>query len=523
VSKNTSIENLFCGHNLLTGLDVTKNTELKHLGCSNNELTALNLSNNIMLTHLGCTDNLLTALDVSKNINLSFINCYNNKITNLDVSNNTLLEGLYCTKNHLLELNVAHADLSGTTGYFYVSGYEVYNSGLQCAKNRLTALDTSQNSALRIVDCSTNFLTGLDVSANHALIRLICVYNYIQSADDVIGWRTIPVLNLGSSFRFTPQNSGAPPIGLDVTDDFIDLNFRAAVYETIGKTAPEPIYTDDVFWIEILDVPDRGIQSMAGLEWFVNLEHLHCEHNQLEVLDLSKNTALVSLDCYSNKLTKMNVSAYINFDLIRLYCYDNYLRDPNEFIAWRARGLVINSPGNLNSGTYRFYNQNALPSFRVTGVIKSYCPQYSAIIRLMQDGYVVYGTTTKVGSGYGQVSQPFAFEAVEAGIYTLVVRKTAHTTFTVQMVTVGDEDVDLTQDDREEVRLITLLCGDINGDGEINQLDLNILWDPSNYNRRVDDGALNGCDLNGDGEVNQLDLNILWMPENYNKGAILIE
>ena len=30
------------------------------------------------------------------------------------------------------------------------------------------------------------------------------------------------------------------------------------------------------------------------------------------------------------------------------------------------------------------------------------------------------------------------------------------------------------------------------------------------------------CDLNGDGEVNQLDLNILWQPMNYNKGAVVI-
>jgi len=92
----------------------------------------------------------------------------------------------------------------------------------------------------------------------------------------------------------------------------------------------------------------------------------------------------------------------------------------------------------------------------------------------------------------------------------------------VNDVVVGEDDLDLSKDSRDAVKIITLLCGDINGDDAINSADLNILWWSINYNKRVSEGADPRCDLNGDGEVNQLDLNILWMPMNYNKGAVVI-
>ncbi|MDR1692309.1 MAG: cellulase family glycosylhydrolase [Oscillospiraceae bacterium] len=64
---------------------------------------------------------------------------------------------------------------------------------------------------------------------------------------------------------------------------------------------------------------------------------------------------------------------------------------------------------------------------------------------------------------------------------------------------------------------------DINGDGRINQSDLNILWLPGNYNKNTADADEPRCDINGDGIINQSDLNILWLPSNYNKSLPAIE
>ncbi|MCL1874517.1 MAG: dockerin type I domain-containing protein, partial [Clostridiales bacterium] len=104
-----------------------------------------------------------------------------------------------------------------------------------------------------------------------------------------------------------------------------------------------------------------------------------------------------------------------------------------------------------------------------------------------------------------------------------VVKKDAHAKLTVTDVIVENEDLDLTKDYRPEIRLMFLRCGDINGDGLINDADLTILWRAGNYNKKTEEADNPWCDLNGDGLINDADLTILWLAYNYNRGAIDIE
>ncbi|MDR2360440.1 MAG: hypothetical protein LBD85_04050, partial [Oscillospiraceae bacterium] len=109
----------------------------------------------------------------------------------------------------------------------------------------------------------------------------------------------------------------------DITDSFTDPNFRAAVYEKIGKTAPAPILDSDVNGITKLNVESGEIKSLAGIEHFTALTQLYCKGNQLTALDVSKNTALTSLLCDSNQLTALDVSE--NTALTSLWCIGNQL------------------------------------------------------------------------------------------------------------------------------------------------------------------------------------------------------
>ena len=70
VEHFNALEELYCGYNQLTALDVSKNTALKLLSCYSNQLTALNVSKNTKLETLDCSYNQLTGLDVSKNTGL---------------------------------------------------------------------------------------------------------------------------------------------------------------------------------------------------------------------------------------------------------------------------------------------------------------------------------------------------------------------------------------------------------------------------------------------------------------------
>ena len=47
MSKNTALNELYCGYNQLTSLDVSKNTALTRLNCSGNQLTSLNMRNGV--------------------------------------------------------------------------------------------------------------------------------------------------------------------------------------------------------------------------------------------------------------------------------------------------------------------------------------------------------------------------------------------------------------------------------------------------------------------------------------------
>jgi len=75
--------------------------------------------------------------------------------------------------------------------------------------------------------------------------------------------------------------------------------------------------------VTYLDVSGKGIIKMDGIEDFINLEHLYCHFNQIQVLDLTENMALETLSCWGNRLSILNVSN--NTELKVLDCSFNLL------------------------------------------------------------------------------------------------------------------------------------------------------------------------------------------------------
>ena len=156
---------------------------------------------------------------------------------------------------------------------------------------------------------------------------------------------------------------------------------------------------------------------------------------------------------------------------------------------------------------------------KVSGTIKSYNPNNPTTVELMQNGEVKYTATIAKTTGSGQVTQNFSIPAVAAGTYDLVVTKDAHLTYTVKNVVVGDTDLNLTTLTGKAYSTITLLCGDINGDGSINEDDVSIIRYANNINKStaVADNKL--ADINGDGSVNEDDVSIVRYSSHINKGV----
>ena len=162
------------------------------------------------------------------------------------------------------------------------------------------------------------------------------------------------------------------------------------------------------------------------------------------------------------------------------------------------------------------------PGVTVSGKLTSYNGKKDCTVTLYTAGTTsaVKSVTVKGNNASNQATQDFTLSGVAPGTYDLVVTKDAHLTYTVKNVKVGDTDLDLTKHSNAAIRTITLLAGDVNGNGIINEDDLNTIWLSANYLKNADDSGVNAlADVNGDGIINEDDLNIVWLPENYLKST----
>ena len=72
-----------------------------------------------------------------------------------------------------------------------------------------------------------------------------------------------------------------------------------------------------------LDIEDKSLTDISGIEYFTNLTKLYCSYNQLTALPVEKLTKLTNLDCSYNQLTELPVKNLTN--LTSLDCSDNQL------------------------------------------------------------------------------------------------------------------------------------------------------------------------------------------------------
>jgi Leucine-rich repeat (LRR) protein len=94
-----------------------------------------------------------------------------------------------------------------------------------------------------------------------------------------------------------------------------DIYFYELVLERIGMPYGYVITQEDAHDITYLDftinpneVNPRRIRSLAGIEYFTELESFRCKNHQLTTVDFSKNTKLTSIDVTDNYLTALDAS-----------------------------------------------------------------------------------------------------------------------------------------------------------------------------------------------------------------------
>ena len=126
------------------------------------------------------------------------------------------------------------------------------------------------------------------------------------------------------NFIITPVMAAPGDIAIN-EDNFPDPNFRKYVKTTttINKDGNDILSQEELNAVKEINVENKGITNLKGVELFTELKRLYCNQNQLKTLDLSKNINLETLNCMANNLTTLNLSE--NKNLTTLDCMANKL------------------------------------------------------------------------------------------------------------------------------------------------------------------------------------------------------
>ena len=106
------------------------------------------------------------------------------------------------------------------------------------------------------------------------------------------------IVLLTSSFVFAQKTY--------VPDDKFEQALIDLGYDT---TLDDSVLTANISGVTSLDVSNKEISDLTGIEDFTALTELVCSSNKLTSLDVSANTALTHLYCGPNELTSLDVSA----------------------------------------------------------------------------------------------------------------------------------------------------------------------------------------------------------------------
>ncbi|WP_179005828.1 T9SS type A sorting domain-containing protein [Winogradskyella forsetii] len=269
---------------------------LQTLNCSNNAIIELDLSSNSNLLEVDCSDNLLTDLDLTTNIALMTLNCAFNSISTLDLTANA----------NLSDLNMSY--------------------------NTLTSFLPSDVLSLQVFNCDNNSIVTLDFQQNQNLTSISCESNLLETLNIKNGQNTL-LTNLNAinnpNLLCIETDNGTVPNGatwdIDATAQFAincffgetyvpDDNFEQALIDLGYDSGPlnDYVFTENIEDVEFLNISNREISDLIGIEDFISLTQLNIEGNTIAAIDLSNNLQLVNLNASNNLLAEIDVTFLLN-------------------------------------------------------------------------------------------------------------------------------------------------------------------------------------------------------------------
>lgn len=104
------------------------------------------------------------------------------------------------------------------------------------------------------------------------------------------------------------------------TISFVDPAFEKIAVTLCDLDGDGKVSRAEALNLETLDITDKGITDLTGIEWFTNLRILNCsENSSLKTLDISSNTALEELNCRSCKITNLDISKNVALKILTCF------------------------------------------------------------------------------------------------------------------------------------------------------------------------------------------------------------
>jgi serine/threonine protein kinase len=147
----------------------------------------------------------------------------------------------------------------------------------------------------------------------------------------------------------------------DITGNFTDSNFKAAIRDALGLSDNDPITKEAIEKVKILNVSNENITSLAGIENFTALIDLNCSLNNITSLPKLPST-LTDLNCSYNELTSIKE---LPLSLKTLKCNGNRISTlpklPNGLKQLRCNeNQLLSLPDFPSQLTELSVNQNSL-------------------------------------------------------------------------------------------------------------------------------------------------------------------
>lgn len=106
-------------------------------------------------------------------------------------------------------------------------------------------------------------------------------------------------------------------------ENFPDARFRAWINERFANSTGT-LNIVDAQDIRVVEMRNKNVESLKGIEFFTNLEVLGCEGNLIADLDVSSLSKLKKLWCQRNELVTLTLGDHP--DLIYLSCQENNIK-----------------------------------------------------------------------------------------------------------------------------------------------------------------------------------------------------